>query len=106
AQAGAAMDEVRIERFHEQLPWIDFIVMYGQTEASSRLTSRCVVANDVKKGSVGLPIPGVELSIRGEDGLELASGQTGEVWARGPNIMQQYWSDPDTTRQTLQMGWL
>jgi acyl-CoA synthetase (AMP-forming)/AMP-acid ligase II len=46
------------------------------------------------------------MTIRGENDVDLPVGQTGEVCARGPNIMQGYWRDPETTSQVLRNGWL
>jgi acyl-CoA synthetase (AMP-forming)/AMP-acid ligase II len=106
AQAGGAMDKARVERFAELMPWADFVVMYGQTEATARLTWLEPSLRILKAGSVGRPIPGVEMTIRGENDVDLPVGQTGEVCARGPNIMQGYWRDPETTSQVLRNGWL
>jgi len=106
AQAGGAMDPVRIERFCAALPQLDFIVMYGQTEASARLSWLPPVDRQRKQGSVGLAIPGVQLSIRGEDGAELEAGSTGEVCVRGANVMLGYWQDADATQQAIRGGWL
>jgi acyl-CoA synthetase (AMP-forming)/AMP-acid ligase II len=106
AQAGGAMDPVRIERFCAALPWIDFIVMYGQTEASARLSWLPPADRRLKSGSVGVAIPGVTLSVRDESGNELAAGATGEVCAQGANVMLGYWDDADATQQTIRAGWL
>jgi acyl-CoA synthetase (AMP-forming)/AMP-acid ligase II len=80
--------------------------MYGQTEATARLSFVPPVRLGDKLGSVGIPIGGVELEIRGEEGEPLAQGRTGEVWARGPNVMLGYWNDPEATRRTVVNGWL
>lgn len=106
AQAGGAMDPVRIERFCAALPALDFVVMYGQTEASARLSWLPPADRLRKSGSVGIPIPGIEISVRNENGIELDAGAIGEVCARGPNVMLGYWRDPEATRQVLRDGWL
>jgi long-chain acyl-CoA synthetase len=59
-----------------------------------------------KAGSVGLPIPGVELSIRDDDGKELPVGTTGELCIRGPNVMRGYWNQPEETAKTIRDAWL
>ncbi len=57
-------------------------------------------------GSIGVPIPNVELSIRHEEGGELPAGETGEVCIRGGNVMQGYWQRPDETATAIRDGWL
>lgn len=106
AQAGGAMDPARIERFCAALPQVEFVVMYGQTEASARLSWLPPADRVHKAGSVGMPIPSVEFSVRSEDGIELGAGQVGEVCARGPNVMMGYWRDAEATQQVLRDGWL
>lgn len=105
-QAGGRMDPRRIREFREAVPDVDFYVMYGQTEASARLS--CLPAGDLERrvGSAGLPIPGVELEIRGDDGRPAPRGETGEVWASGENVMRGYWGDPEETSKVLFDGWL
>ncbi|KAH9826199.1 acyl-CoA ligase-like protein 3 [Teratosphaeria destructans] len=58
-------------------------------------------------GSIGEPMPNVEIAIVGEDGREVADGQRGELWVRGPNVMKGYWRKPEATRETkTDDGWL
>jgi long-chain acyl-CoA synthetase len=58
-------------------------------------------------GSVGLPIPSTEIAIRDEAGNDLASGQSGEICVRGPQVTQGYWNRPDETANVLLPGgWL
>lgn len=106
AQAGGPMDPVRIERFRQALPHVGFWVMYGQTEACSRLTTLAPVDLTDKAGSVGRPLPGVELQVRDHLRQALPTGEVGDIWARGPNLMRGYWASPDDTAQTLVDGWL
>lgn len=106
AQAGGAMDPSRIERFCALLPSVGFWVMYGQSEACSRLTTLNAADRRRKAGSVGLPLPGVSLRIAGRDDRTLPPGEIGEVCARGPNIMQGYWQAPEETAAALRGGWL
>jgi acyl-CoA synthetase (AMP-forming)/AMP-acid ligase II len=80
--------------------------MYGQTEASARLTYLPTARLGDKLGSVGLPIAGVELEIRGEGGRRLPASESGEVCVRGPNVMQGYYNDEEATAQVLRDGWL
>jgi long-chain acyl-CoA synthetase len=94
-QAGAAMSPALAAKVRAALPNAKLYVMYGQTEATSRLTYLPPERLDDKAGSVGIPIPGVEIEIR-----------DGEVWARGANIMQGYWRNEAATRAALKDGWL
>jgi len=59
-----------------------------------------------KPGSIGLPIPGVEVSIQDESGRQLGDHQTGEVCVRGGNVMLGYWKKPEETAKSLRNGWL
>ena len=52
-------------------------------------------------GHVGLPVPGTEVIILGEDGLEVPLGQLGEICMRGPQVMTQYWNMPEETRNVF-----
>lgn len=105
-QAGGAMTPHAITQVREAIPEAKFIVMYGQTEATARLTYLPPERLDEKLGSVGIPIPGIELSIRDEHDTEVATGTVGEVCARGEHIMKEYWKDPGSTAKAIREGWL
>lgn len=105
-QAGGAMSPQAVDRIRELLPQARFFVMYGQTEATARLTYLPPERLDVKRGSVGIPIPGVELTLRNEHGETVPQGEVGEIWARGGNVMLGYWEDREGTQRVLQEGWL
>ncbi|HEY3142023.1 MAG TPA: AMP-binding protein [Acidimicrobiales bacterium] len=79
---------------------------YGLTEASPAVTTGLGV--DAPDGSIGVPLPGVELrlidSASGDDALV---GDPGELWVRGPNVFPGYWNDPEGTAAALTSeGWL
>ena len=59
-----------------------------------------------KAGSIGLPLPRVEVSIQDESGVELAPNEIGEVCVRGGNVMQGYWRQPEETSKVMRNGWL
>ena len=73
---------------------------YGLTEASPG-----VCANPLNipayTGGIGLPIPSTEIELRDADGNEVAQGQPGEMWIRGPQVMKGYWSRPEETAKVL-----
>jgi len=101
-QAGGAMSAALQRRLREALPArIRLFVMYGQTEASARLSWVPPERLPQKYGSIGIGIPGVELTVRRPDGSECEPGEVGEVVARGDNIMQGYWNDPRETATVL-----
>jgi fatty-acyl-CoA synthase len=56
--------------------------------------------------SVGAPVPGVEVTVRGEDGAPLPPGRLGRIFARGPSVMAGYLGQPEATAGVLAGGWL
>ncbi|HUA37603.1 MAG TPA: long-chain fatty acid--CoA ligase [Candidatus Sulfopaludibacter sp.] len=78
---------------------------YGPTESSPVATVNPIYGVN-KPGSIGKPIPNVELSIRDDDGRELPAGATGEICIRGGNVMLGYWNQPEETAKVLRDGWL
>jgi long-chain acyl-CoA synthetase len=104
-QAGGAMPRAQIEKLRQQLPNTEVFIMYGQTEATARLSYLSPDQLEHKLGSVGMPLPGVEIEVRSE-GKVVPPGETGEICARGPNIMLGYWREPEMTAQVLREGWL
>ena len=105
-QAGGPMAPANIERLKKALPDVLFYVMYGQTEASARLSYLPPEMLEEKLGSIGIAIPGVQLVILDENRRPVSSNTTGEIYARGKNIMLGYWNDPEATEQVLRDGWL
>jgi len=91
-----------------------FVQLYGQGEAPMCMTSMSAeqVADRETPGwrdrlaSVGTAQAGVELRIASEDGAPLPTGETGEIEARAPFLMQGYWNNPEATAKTLRDGWL
>jgi len=104
--AGGPMPSELLTRLRSVFADQRIFLMYGQTEASARLTYLPPDLLDVKKGSAGRAIPGVTLKIVKEGGETARLGEVGEVWACGDNIMQGYWQDPELTAGVLQDGWL
>lgn len=105
-QAGGPMPPAVTERLQRAVPHARLFVMYGQTEATARLSYLPPERLAEKMGSIGIPIPGVDLEVRLENGSLAGEGQVGEIWARGANVMSGYWQDPDTSAKVLQDGWL
>jgi long-chain acyl-CoA synthetase len=105
-QAGGKLAPIFIDEFRESLPQVKFIVMYGQTEATARLSYLPPELYEKKKGSMGKGIPGVELKVINEKGERVKPGETGEVIAHGDNIMIGYFADDEGTRNVLRDGWI
>jgi long-chain acyl-CoA synthetase len=77
---------------------------YGLTETSPVVT--CNPYDEPRVGTVGLPLPSTEISIRAE-GTEVANNAAGELCVRGPQIMRGYWNRPEETARTISAdGWL
>jgi long-chain acyl-CoA synthetase len=104
--AGGPMPSELLSRIRAVLPDQRMFLMYGQTEASARLTYLPPELLDMKKESAGRAIPGVALKIVKEGGETARPGEIGEIRASGDNIMQGYWQDPELTSEVLQNGWL
>jgi long-chain acyl-CoA synthetase len=103
--AGAmALQRPVAERWRE-LTKTTVIEGYGLTEASPVLCCNPVDGSD-RLGTIGLPFPSTEIKLMGEDGSEAPPGQPGELIARGPQVMQGYWNQPDETAKVLRDGWL
>ncbi len=77
---------------------------YGLTEASP-VVSAHRLSGTRKLGSVGPPIPGVQVSIQDDD-RPLPVGELGEVCVKGPNVMAGYYKNPEETARTIRQGWL
>ena len=105
-QAGGKLAPVFIDEFMEAHPEVRFIVMYGQTEATARLSWLPPEEYEKRKGSMGKGIPGVELRVVNEKGELIRPGETGEVIARGDNIMMGYFADEEGTKNAIRNGWL
>lgn len=105
-QAGGAMSPTLTRRLRSALPHARLFVMYGQTEATSRLTWLPPERLDEKLGSAGIPVDGVTLKIVREDGADAGTGELGEVHVRGANVMRGYWNNPEASAAVLQDGWL
>ncbi len=105
-QAGGGMPTTTVRRLCEAVPHAKLFVMYGQTEATARLTYLPPERLSDKLGSVGIPIPGVEIVVTDDDDRPVAPGILGEVCVRGGNVMQGYFRDEEATRAVLRKGWL
>jgi long-chain acyl-CoA synthetase len=95
--------EVR-EEFERRLPGTTVYEGYGCTESASIISSTPLGKR--KLGSVGVPVPGCEVTIRDDDDRDVPVGTDGEICVRSPGIMSGYWNAPDATATTVVGGWL
>lgn len=84
---------------------IPLIEGYGLSEASP-VVAKNPIHGRRKAGSIGLPIPNVEMSIQDEVGAILDNGVIGEICVRGGNVMQGYWNHPEETAKAFRGEWL
>lgn len=100
-QAGGAMSPKLAHELSAMLSNADIYIMYGQTEASARLSYLEPKELFRKAGSIGKAIPGVTLQVLAPDGAPIPPGEIGEIVATGQNIMKGYWGEPENSRQVL-----
>jgi long-chain acyl-CoA synthetase len=96
---GAAVQKAVAERWH-QITGVPLCEGYGLTECSPTVTCNPLDI-EAYNGSIGLPMPSTDVSIRDESGAEVAPGEAGELCVRGPQVMQGYWNRPDETAQVM-----
>jgi acyl-CoA synthetase (AMP-forming)/AMP-acid ligase II len=94
-QAGGKLPPILVEELRAAQPGASLFLMYGQTEATARLSYLPPDKLAEKPGSIGKGIPGVELTVVGDDGEPVAPGERGEIYARGANISPGYYDDPE-----------
>jgi acyl-CoA synthetase (AMP-forming)/AMP-acid ligase II len=105
-QAGGSLARQKISEMREGFPQTEFYVMYGQTEATARISCMEPERWEEKPGSVGRPLDNLMVSIADEQGNDLPAGKTGELRAQGPSICSGYWNDHEETRRVFGDGWL
>lgn len=96
---GMALHETVAEKW-EQVTGQRLLEAYGLTEASPAVTINPMNHTE-RRGSIGLPVPSTEVSIRDEEGREVPLGTAGELCVRGPQVMKGYWNRPEETAQVM-----
>ena len=103
--SGAAPLPTQVLHQFEAKFHIPLIEGYGLSEASPVVTKN-PLDRTRKPGSIGLPIPNVEVSIQDDAGRELGAYEIGELCVRGGNVMLGYWNQPEETAKAMRQGWL
>lgn len=103
---GSAISPDTLERMRRWQPQLAFCPRYGLTEATSPVSQTPPGALAGHETAGGLPIPIMECQVVDAGGSPLPQGEAGELWVRGPNVIGEYWRNPEATEQTLAAAWL
>jgi long-chain acyl-CoA synthetase len=105
AVGGGAAVQSEVAHRWKEITGSDLVEGYGLTEASPVV---CINPfHEPKIGTVGLPLPSTDVTIRDDNGNVLPVGEPGELWVRGPQVMQGYWGRPEASKEVLTSdGWL
>ena len=105
AIGGAPNPKAQTERF--VAAGIRITEGFGMTETGSNfgMPTHDPALLLAKAGSCGLPFLTVEARIVDDDGTDVAVGQPGELWVRGPSVTAGYWNQPETTDKAFDDGW-
>ncbi|MCT8585675.1 long-chain-fatty-acid--CoA ligase FadD [Glaesserella parasuis] len=101
---GAAIQRAVADRWHKTTG-CHIIEGYGMTECSPLIAA---TRNDSTEysGSIGVPVPNTDIRIVDDSGNDLPIGERGELWVKGPQVMQGYWQCPEDTAEVLKDGWM
>lgn len=105
-QAGGHLAPVFVRELQVALPGTRIFLMYGQTEATARLSYLPPDMVSLKAGSIGKAVPGVRLRVMTPEGTDARPNEIGEIVAEGDNISLGYWRDPAETDATFRDGGL
>jgi len=101
---GAAIQSAVAKRWHE-LTGSHIIEGYGMTECSPLIAA--TRSDSVEySGSIGVPVPNTDIRIVDDEGNDVPMGERGELWVKGPQVMQGYWQRPEDTADVLKDGWM
>ncbi len=105
--SGAAGLPVEVQTKFQEITGARLVEGYGLSEATPVLTANPIFGEN-RVGTIGLPWPDTECKIVDIDTgkQEMPVGQSGELIARGPQVMRGYWNRPEETAKTLRDGWL
>jgi long-chain acyl-CoA synthetase len=102
---GMAVQKAVAEKW-KKTTGVPLIEAYGLTETSPAVCVNLLSISEYT-GQIGQPLPSTDISIRDDKGNEVALGERGELWVRGPQVMRDYWNRPKETAKVLDNeGWL
>jgi malonyl-CoA/methylmalonyl-CoA synthetase len=101
--SGSAALPVSTLRRWKEISGHTLLERYGMTEIGMALSNP--LRGERVPGSVGTPLPSVEVQLVGEDGVPVAPGALGEIEVRGPSVFLEYWGRPEATRVAFRDGW-
>ncbi len=91
-----------LEAFRERYGHV-ILERYGMTETLMNVSNP--LEGERRAGTVGVPLPGVDVDIRDESGASITNETAGELWVRGANVCHGYWDRPDATAAAFHDGW-
>lgn len=104
--SGAAPLPVKVIHDFESAFKVPLLEGYGLTEASPVVSINPAEREKRKPGTVGLPLPGIEVKVVDDCGEQLPPGLPGELIVKGPSVMRGYLNKPEETAQAIRDGWL
>lgn len=102
--SGGAAQQTGVAQKWEAMTGVEIVQGYGMTECCGVLSLNPL--DDNRLGTVGIPVPGMDVKIVADDGTEQSVGEPGEVIFKGPTIMKGYLNRPEATAEAVVNGWL
>ena len=102
---GAPMPLATIEDMTRRVPGLTLLNAYGATETTSPTTMMPMGDTAAHLASVGVALPAADVLVMDEQGVELARGETGELWIAGPMVVPGYWDNPQATAASFTAGY-
>ncbi|MBE9540643.1 MAG: acyl--CoA ligase [Proteobacteria bacterium] len=102
---GAPAPPDLLRRIKAAMPAVGASNGWGTTETSAGIATNSRQDYADKPDSVGPPAPVCDVKVVNEDGEQLANGELGELWVRGPNVVKGYWHNPQATAASFTDGW-
>ncbi|NEW06267.1 acyl--CoA ligase [Paenibacillus sp. SYP-B3998] len=103
---GEYMHKQVASKAKERFPHVEFYMLYGQTEASPRITYLPSEHFSQKEGCIGKPLLSMKIRIVDNQGVDTCEGEVGQLLVQGPNVFYGYWDAPELTSAKLKDGWL
>lgn len=100
---GGALLDIELQKFFYAIG-IPMFQGYGLSESAPVISANVPAKH--KLGSSGMPVINLEIKILNEDGIEVPTGEKGEIVVKGENVMAGYWKNPEATREALKDSWL